>query len=647
MNGKQLTRVILLVLPIALAACTTPSTPTATPPPDSVPRFESTTCWFDEPPGQEVECGYLIVPEDRSQADGRTIRLAVARFKSDSSDPSPDPIVYLEGGPGGSPLRSLIGQFNVLFPLFLEERDLILIDQRGTGYSQPALDCPEYTDLSVSVLDENLSVEQSETLGNAVLLECRNRLVGEGVNLAAYNSAENAADLNDLRLTLGIDKWNLYGISYGTRLALTTMRDFPEGLRSVVIDSVVPLQSNLYTEIPANGARAFGALFEACAVHAMCSVDFPDLRAVFFDLVDRLDESPVTFPVKLPSGEETEMLLNGDGFMGIVFQSLYATPIIPYLPRLIYEVRDGNYSLAAALQSAFLEQLEDISYGMHYSVQCEEEVPFGTLDDLRASIAQYSEYGLFAGTGIFDLCRAWGTPAAEPVENAPVTSDVPTLVLSGQLDPITPPSWGELAAQTLPNAFYFELPNAGHGASLTGGDCPRDLVLEFFGDPVSRPDATCLTAEMTRVEYARPLDRLEVKLAPIRLDSMGFSSVAPEDWIEVAPGIHTPSGSLTDQTAILQQSAPVPAETFLRLLATQIEQSGAEAEFKEIDNRSRNGLDWTIFSAEVSIAALDLAMAESDGTTYLILLQSVVDEREVLYDLLFLPAVDALKPAGR
>jgi pimeloyl-ACP methyl ester carboxylesterase len=484
-------------------------------------------------------------------------------------------------------------------------------------------------------------------LGNAVLLECRNRLIGEGVNLAAYNSAENAADLNDLRLALGIDKWNLYGISYGTRLALTAMRDFPEGLRSVVIDSVVPLQSNLYAELPANGARAFGALFDACAADATCGVDFPDLRAVFFDLVDRLDENPMTFPVKLQSGQETEMLLNGDGFMGIVFQSLYATPVIPYLPRLIDEVRDGNYSLAAALQSAFLEQLEHVSFGMHYSVQCEEEAPFGTLDDLRASVAQYPEYSLFAGTGIFDLCRAWGTPAAEPVENQPVTSDVPTLVLSGQLDPITPPSWGELAAQTLSNGFYFELPNAGHGASLTGGDCPRDLVLEFFGDPASRPDATCLTSEMTRIVYARPLDRLEVKLAPFALDSMGFGGVAPEDWIEVGPGIHTPDGSLTDQTAILQQSAPVPAETFLRLLATQIEQSGAQVEFKEIGSRSRNGLDWTIYSAEVSIAALDLAMAESGGTTYLILLQSVVDERDVLYDLLFLPAVDALRPAGR
>lgn len=636
---------IVLVLSVVLAACTTaPATaPTATPTASGVPRFESTTCWFAEPPGQDVECGYLVVLEDRSQADGKTIELAVARFKSVGSDPAPDPVVYLEGGPGGSPLRSLIGQFNVLFLPLLEDHDVILIDQRGTGYSQPALDCPEYKDWTLSVLDQDLSAEESERLGNEALIECHRRLASRGVNLAAYNSVESAADLNDLRLALGVAEWNLYGISYGTRLALTIMRDFSEGLRSVVIDSVVPLQSNLYTEIPANGARAFGVLFEACAADAACNADFPDLRAVFFDLVDRLNQSPVTFSIRLPSGVETKALLNGDGLMGVLFESLYATPILPYLPRMIYEAATGNFRLVAALQSAFLEQLDDISFGMHYSVQCEEEVPFGTPDDLSAAVAKYPEYDALAGPGIFDLCRVWDQPAVPPEENKPVSSDVPTLVLSGEFDPITPPSWAELAAQTLPRSFFFELPNAGHGASLTGGDCPSSLVVNFLNDPVSRPDAACLSSDMAEMAYARPLDALSVTLRPITVDLMGFSSVAPEGWGEVGPGTYTPSGSLTDQTAIAQQAAPIAAETFLQLLTAQIEQSGVEVEFEETDSRIANGLDWTIYSAEVSIAAIDLAVAESGGTTYLILLQSVVDERDVMYETLFLPTIDALQ----
>jgi pimeloyl-ACP methyl ester carboxylesterase len=174
-------------------------------------------------------------------------------------------------------------------------------------------------------------------LSNQALLECRERLASEGVNLAAYNSAENAADLNDLRRALGLAAWNLYGISYGTRLALTAIRDFPQGLRSVVIDSVYPPQVSLFADIPANGARAFGVLFDECAADAICAAAYPNLGSVFFDLVDRFNTDPVTFKVKLHSGETYDVLLNGDGLMGLTFQSLYATSLLPYLPRLIFD----------------------------------------------------------------------------------------------------------------------------------------------------------------------------------------------------------------------------------------------------------------------------------------------------------------------
>ena len=634
-----------LILAILLSACDS-QTPTATPnptPQPGVPRFEEADCPFDVPAGQTAECGYLVIPEDRSRPDGKTIQLAVARFKSDSSEPAPDPIVYLEGGPGGSPLRSFIPQFNVLLAPLLEKRDLILIDQRGTGYSQPALDCPEYKEWSLSVLDEDLSAERAEALGNQVLLECRNRLASTGVDLTAYDSAENAADLNDLRLALDIEQWNLYGISYGTRLALTTMRDFPEGIRSVAIDSVVPLQTNLYTEIPGNGARAFDVFFDTCTADSDCNTAFPDLRRVFFDLVDQLNETPVKFLVKLRSGEKVDALLNGDGLLGLMFQSLYATSIIPLLPRMIYEIRDGNTALIAALQGEFLAQLDDISFGMHYSVQCDEEVPFSTPDELAAATQAYPEYRSISGPGIFDLCRTWGSLPSEPVENQPVASDVPTLVLSGEFDPITPPRWGELAAETLRHSFYFELSGAGHGASLTE-ECPRSILLAFFDDPATKPEASCIADEMAEVVFAGPVEEFDVQLVSFTEDSMGISGVAPEEWIEVGPGTYTPTGSLTDQSVIVQQARPIQPDAFLDLLTASIEQSGAKTTFEKIDSRTANGLEWSIYNAEASIAAIDVALAESEGVTYIVLLQSVIDERDALYAAVFLPAVDALKP---
>jgi pimeloyl-ACP methyl ester carboxylesterase len=638
---------LILISSIVLAACATP-TPTTTPSPTAqpdAPRFEAADCPFDEPLGQDVECGYLIVPEDRAQPGGKTIRLAVARFRSDSARPAPDPIVYLEGGPGGSPLRALIPQFGILFAPLLEKRDLILIDQRGTGYSQPALDCPEYKEWTLSALDQNLSAEQAEELGNQAMLECRERLASSGVNLAAYDSAANAADLDDLRRALGIEQWNLYGISYGTRLALTVLRDHPEGIRSIVIDSVVPLQADLYVETPANGARAFEVLFDACAGDSACNAAFPDLKHVLFDLVDRLNQSPATFPIRLKSGEKVEMLLNGDGLMGVMFQSLYATSVIPLLPRLIYEVRDGNYALAGALQSSFLSQLDDVSYGMHFSVNCEEEAPFNAPEQLEATRQQYAGYRVFGGMGIFDLCKAWGSPAAGSIEDQAVGGDAPALVLSGQFDPITPPAWGRLVAETLPSSFYFELPNAGHGASLTE-DCPREMVLAFLDDPATPPDSACTESDMAALAFARPQQALEVKLAPFAEASMGLRGLAPEGWVEVAPGSYTPSGSLTDQTAVVQQAGPVAKDMLLRLLTAQIEQSGFQVEFEPAGSRAANGLEWSLYTAEASIASLDLALAEQGGVTYIVLLQALVDERAALYDKLFLPLVDALQPAG-
>lgn len=635
-----------LVLSMIVSACATPPAPTPAPTPQadkgSGPRFESADCWFDKPQGQTVECGYLVVPEDRAKSDGKTIKLAVARFKSSDSNPASDPVVYLEGGPGASPLRGLVPQFNAIFVPFLEKRDLILVDQRGTGYSQPALDCPEYIDWQLSVLDQNLSAEQADRSSEEPILKCRERLAQSGANLAAYNSHENAADLNDLRQVLGIDQWNLYGISYGTRLALTAMRDFPQGIRSVVIDSVYPPQASL-TDSPASGARAFEELFNACAADADCSAAFPDLREVFFDLVDQLNAKPVTFKVRLPAGGPADFLLNGDGLMSTIFQSLYATPIIPMLPRLIYEVRDGNTALAGVLQSFFLDQLKDLSFGMYFSVQCDEEIPFSRPADVDALVKQFPQYHSLASKGIFDVCKAWGSPPPNPVENLPVTSDVPTLVLSGQFDPVTPPAWAEETAKSLSKSFYFKLPNSGHGASLGGGDCPRSLVLAFFDNPSTQPDASCVTSEMSKMEFARPLKDLSVRLVPFSDSGMKIEGVRPEGWKAIGAGAYSPNGQITDQTAIVLQAAPIGADAFLKLMNSQIEQSDSKAKLAKVRSHTANGLDWSIYRADVQIAVVDLAVAEKSGTTYLVLMQSLADEHDKLYDVLFIPVVDALK----
>ena len=477
------------LLLLVAAACSGTATPRA---------YEAAACQFEIPQGQTVECGYLTVPEDRSQSDGPTIRLHVAIFRTQSNDPAPHPIVYLAGGPGQDALEGVPLTFNRLIAPFLANRDFIMFDQRGTGFSKPALDCPEYVDLSYATLNQDLKSGQWEALTTEAFLACRDRLVREGINLAAYTSAENGADVNDLRQALGYDEWNLLGISYGTKLALTTMRDFPEGIRSVILDSTYPLQVDLYTALPSNADRAFTVLFDGCAADPTCNAAFPQLETAFFQLVEGLNETHVSHPITHPlTGQSFEALLNGDGLIGILFDSLYDTSIIPLLPRIISGARNGNYTALALIQGALLIDLDHSSIGMHFSVQCGEEMHFTTLEEIAAASKAYPQLrNNFGSTADFKICQFWGARKADPIENQPVSSDIPTLVLAGEYDPITPPLWGQLAAENLSSSFSFEFPGVGHGVS-TSGACPLQITRAFLDNPTVKPDASCI-AQMGR-----------------------------------------------------------------------------------------------------------------------------------------------------
>ena len=488
-SSPQSVAVVETSTPIATA------TPTENPEePSSVAVFERSSCRFRIPAGAKVECGYLVVPENHSQPDGRTIRLHVAIFSTESDNPAPDPIVYLSGGPGQSPLKIAQFAFEGFTP-FLANRDLILLDQRGVGYSEPALDCHEFQELTYQTAQQNLPLDEIATLATEAADLCRDRWLRQAVSLPAYTSAQSAADLNDLRLALGYEEWNLYGISYGTKLALTTMRDFPNGIRSVVLDSTYPLQVDLYAELATNATRAFNVLFDSCAAEAACNSAFPDLKTVFFDLVRELNDTPVDVPITVVNRFTLERLdsalINGDGLVEMLFQSLYIPEIIPLLAAMLYDVRDGDLELLGFIAEGYISGIQFSSDGMYFSVQCSEEVPFSSRDEGDATGEVYPEVQNWADNDVFfSICQIWGAGEADPIENEPVISDIRTLILAGEFDPITPPAWGELVADSLSNSFYFEFPDVGHGVSRSG-ECALGITLGFFDDPTIEPDGSC------------------------------------------------------------------------------------------------------------------------------------------------------------
>jgi pimeloyl-ACP methyl ester carboxylesterase len=465
----------------------------ATPATGGLSHFEPAECRFQMPPGKTVTCGYLIVPEDRSQkASGdppHFNRLHVAVVKSTDGTPAPDPLLYLAGGPGGHALEDLPWIARD-FDSVLKHRDLVLFDQRGVGLSEPSLDCPEVAEFVAQALVQNPGPDEEIRQGVEAYRACRQRLLQEGINLSAYTSAASAADVNDLRLALGYDEWNLYGISYGTRLALTVMRDYPVGLRSVILDSIYPPQADSLVEDAVNTERAFKLLFRRCAADEGCSAAFPDLETVFFDLAAQLDAEPITVPF-----QSTWVPVNGDDLIGIVREVLFDSDAIPGLPKLIFDVLEGTYYDFSRWLSRNVSQLEYLSEGMNASVECAEEIPFSRLQAVGATNA-----GIAPGLrGYFDtlvagrlaLCDAWNVNAAAGTENEPVISELPTLLLAGDTDPATPPAWAQLASQTLSNAHYVEFPGVGHGVYFARR-CARHIVDDFLETPMASPDTGCV-----------------------------------------------------------------------------------------------------------------------------------------------------------
>ncbi len=508
----QLTGLLCLIA-LLLAGCgdlaTSPTpAPARTPVPTRVAgsgvpgTFEPVACPFALPEGyaqgQNVDCGYLVVPEDRGDADPRPIRLAVAIFHPEEGATRPDAVIYLSGGPGGSVLEGLRYEFDVAFsPVVATGRDLILFDQRGVGRSEPALDCPQVDDLSRSLLDRQhqgrtLTDEEVFDLMVAAFDRCAADL-RQRADLSAYHSAASAADVADLRRVLGYEEVNLWGASYGTRLALTVMRDRPEGIRSVVLDSVYPPDADLYLEGPQNARRAFDRLFASCAENEVCREAYPDLETVFFDTVGQLNAAPVSSTVTdTLTGEVYPAVLTGDGLVGIVFQILYDSELRLMLPQLIYDAHAGNFTALDRFRGALLARTPSISRGMTFSVQCHEEVPFSSEAAFEAALTGYPELaGLYrhsaAGMLSFRVCETWGAGTAPAVENAPVWSDIPTLILTGEFDPITPPRWGRQVAETLSQSSFFEYPRVGHGASFVDG-YPREMMLAFLDNPMVAPE---------------------------------------------------------------------------------------------------------------------------------------------------------------
>jgi pimeloyl-ACP methyl ester carboxylesterase len=495
--SRALAGILMVVLAAALiAACNENGGGDSEPP--TIAPFDREPCWFEEPEGETVECGLLEVPADRQDSDAGVIQLAVAVFAARSKTPAPDPIVYLEGGPGGRVLELAPEAFETLIDPYLDDRDFVIFDQRGVGLSEPRMQCPEIQQLGRYGLVEGFTEEDYVIAVAASVDACRVRLRDEQIPLGLANSAESAADLEDLRWALGYGEWNLYGISYGTRLALTAMRDHPAGIRSVILDSVYPPEVDFLATAPAEFSRALDVLFRDCAADAACAAAYPDLRGTLFSTAERLDRERPVVPVPGDlAAVISEVTLTGESLLSMVFSALYVKELLPELPKVISDVSKGVYDRAALVAASLELSFEYVDYGMYLSVQCTEEIPLGSREEALRVKEQYPEVApAYYGEPdlSFDSCEAFGVEPAGDIENQAVEAEIPALILGGSYDPITPPEWGRAAAGKIKGARAFEFPGDGHAVS-TSNKCAESLVKAFLAAPDKELPADCVDDE--------------------------------------------------------------------------------------------------------------------------------------------------------
>lgn len=503
-------------LPTLLAAATTgalvatlAATPAQAGPGDRAPlgtvarkvgdaRFAPGPCPRTADPVPALEtarCGTLTVPENRSRPKGRKITLSVAIVPAATRRPAPDPIVWFAGGPGDDAISeiqlALDGDLN-------RDRDLVFMSQRGTYSADPELTCPNIDEFNARALGLVSNAPSTGRLHVRATRTCRDRVDARGADRSTYNDIESSADYAALRRTLGLKQWNVFGISYGTHLALNYMRLHPKGIRSVGIDGVLP-PSIAGGAVTWKAAReGFDGLFEACAQQPDCNARYPHLKATFLRLVSELEADPITTTVTVPvHPEPVKVVLDGSNLVAWLTS---ATHVAAGVPRSIDELAHGNpqriaEQLAGGKYSP--QAIGRVAHGLVYGIFCSQWTPYESeADVIRGGRRAFPTFprSMLANAPqlawLHDDCRAWHVPAAPPWIRDVTRSDIPTLLLSGGFDAQTAPSNGAYAARTLSRSTAVTVPYVAH-VVFADSPCAQSITTSFFRNP-THPNTRCL-----------------------------------------------------------------------------------------------------------------------------------------------------------
>ncbi|MEE4217811.1 MAG: alpha/beta hydrolase [Xanthomonadales bacterium] len=477
----------LLLLPVLICAAAGPAF-AATESGDSLQFLEMSPCPFEAAaglPAERLRCGRLTVPENRNNPHSATLSLPVAVIRTTSSEPALDPVVFIAGGPGGSPISSARTFELFASHAFNTNRDIVLYTQRGAAMTVPELDCQAISSRGSVYLENHSLAERDQAIANAAT-RCLREFADGGRDLQGYSATENARDLADLRRALGYRQWNMLAVSYGTLIAIETARIDPDGVRSMVLDSLVSPESDLFiSEGNRNFSYALNRLFHSCASIPRCQERFPELRERLESVIAGLRETPVTLPLAIPGeAEPVQMSVNWHDFLGVVHWMMYNARTLTLVPLLIDETAAGRYLLLQTLLDRVFPgpMLADKSpAGSFFATVCRDQ--WTQRNPLPRTP---SEYGGYSMAGFLELvCSDGSLDYGNASAPEPIPSNVPTLLLSGRFDPTTPDLYAEQVARVFTKVSLVRIPDFGH-STLSGYTACQTLLanafLETLGD---------------------------------------------------------------------------------------------------------------------------------------------------------------------
>lgn len=423
----------------------------------------------------KARCLDLAVPFDEQDASGPTFNLSVKVVPAVDRDVKADPLFFLAGGPGQA-ASEIWGVLGLTLSSVNKQRDIVLVDQRGTGDSHP-LRCEPADELQVDSLEETLELVRT----------CQAQW---NLDLSFFLTEQAVSDLERVRTHLGYERVNVLGVSYGTRVAQRWAAAHPSSIRTMILDGVVPLDFSVGEAISLDAERALDGLIERCESDKRCAEAFPDLKARYLAFLGDLKANPRSVTVEDPStGEPSEILVDHTDFAQVVRLLTYSPETSSLLPLLIEDAIGGRPE-KLMVQGAMGGALDSIYDGMFYSVLCAEDAPFIDLDQVleeaKDTYLEGEAAKLFSA-----ICQVWSSGRMDSKYREPLVSDIPTLLFSGEHDPVTPPAYGERVSSGLSSSLHLVAPTMGHNVVIRG--CAPQLVQQFLDDgSPTRLDGSCM-----------------------------------------------------------------------------------------------------------------------------------------------------------